>query len=600
MMERTKRADIPVKETWDLSDLFETEVTFEGELNSLEDDVQTVLDYKSKLGNDADTLLGAIKTMEAFMQRIIKVGSYAMLKISADGSDSANQSLYAKTITTLTNVETKLAFFDPELLAIPEDTLKKFIDELPGLQIYKKMLYDILDKRAFTFTAEIEEILGALGEVHGAPQMIYERSKSADFDFASVEDNEGNTLPMSESLYEDKYEMSANTTIRRKTYESFIQTLSRYKNTFAATYQTEVTKQITMAKLRGYSSVTDMLLQDQHVTKEMYENQLNIIQEELAPHMRKYANLLKADYGLETLHFSDLKAPLDPDYNPEITFEEAKKMIQDALSIMGDEYKEIITKGLNERWVDYADNIGKQSGAFCASPYGSHPYILMTWTNQMRGAFTLAHELGHAGHFYLANHYQKLMNTDVSTYFVEAPSTLNELLLAEHLLQNTTDKRKKRWIISELLGTYYHNFITHLLEAEFQHRIYQLAENGVPLTADVLCEQKTEAIANFWGDTVKLDEGTGLTWMRQQHYYMGLYPYTYSAGLTVSTAVLQRIKSDPDVAISDWLDVLKAGGSLTPLELTKKAGVDMLDPETIKSAVSYVGDLIDQLEESYQ
>src|SRR5699024_10352028 len=165
----------------------------------------------------------------------------------------------------------------------------------------------------------------------------------------------------------------ANTTIRRKTYESFIQTLSRYKNTFAATYQTEVTKQITMAKLRGYSSVTDMLLQDQHVTKEMYENQLHIIQDELAPHMRKYANLLKADYALETLHFSDLKAPLDPDYNPEITFEEAKKMIQDALSIMGDEYKEIITKGLNERWVDYADNIGKQSGAFCASPYGSHP-----------------------------------------------------------------------------------------------------------------------------------------------------------------------------------------------------------------------------------
>src|SRR5699024_8327654 len=196
-----------------------------------------------------------------------------------------------------------------------------------------------------------------------------------------------------------KYEMSANTTIRRKTYESFIQTLSRYKNTFAATYQTEVTKQITMAKLRGFSSGTDILLEDQHVTKEMYENQLNIIQEELAPHTRKYANLLKADYGMEASHISDLKEPLDRDYNAEITVEEAKKMIQDALSIIGDEYKEIITKGLNERWVDYADNIGKQSGAFCASAYGSHPYILMTWTNQMRGAFTLAHELGHAGHF---------------------------------------------------------------------------------------------------------------------------------------------------------------------------------------------------------
>src|SRR5699024_8290325 len=162
--------------------------------------------------------------------------------------------------------------------------------------------------------------------------------------------------------------------------------------------------------------------------------------------------------------FSDLKAPLDPDYNPEITFEEAKKMIQDALSIMGDEYKEIITKGLNERWVDYADNIGKQSGAFCASPSGSHPYILMTWTNQRRRAVTSAHERGHAGRFYLANHYQKLMNTDVSTHLVEAPSTLNELLLAEHLLQNTTDKRKKRWIIIELLRFYYYNYNTHLNE----------------------------------------------------------------------------------------------------------------------------------------
>lgn len=600
MMERTKRADIPVAETWKISDLFETEVTFEGELISLEEDVQTVLEYKSKLGRDADTLLGAIKTMETFVQRMVHAGTYALLKISADGSDATNQALYAKTVSVLTNVETKLAFFDPELLSIPEDTLKTFIEEAPGLHVYKKMLEEILDKRAFTLTAEIEEILGALGEVHGAPQMIYERSKSADFDFDSIEDDEGNTLPMSESLYEDKYEMAANTSIRRKAYDSFTQTLSRYKNTFAATYQTEVTKQVTMAKLRGYSSVTDMLLQDQLVSTEMYENQLNIIQKELAPHMRRYAALIKTDYGLESMHFADLKAPLDPEYDPEVTFGEAKEMILDALSIMGDEYKSIMTKGLNERWIDYADNIGKQSGAFCASPYGSHPFILMTWTNQMRGAFTLAHELGHAGHFYLANHYQTLMNTDVSTYFVEAPSTLNELLLAEHLLQNTDDKRKKRWIISQLLGTYYHNFVTHLLEAEFQRRIYDLAEKGVPLTADVLCKQKTEAIANFWGDTVELDEGAGLTWMRQQHYYMGLYPYTYSAGLTVSTAVLQKIKSEPEHAIPDWLDVLKSGGSLTPLELTRKAGVDMLNPETLKSAVSYVGSLIDQLEESYQ
>lgn len=599
-MERRTRSMVPEQETWDLTDLFESEITFEAELVSLEDDVHTVLEYKSKLGRDKETLLGAIKTLEAFEERMIQVGTYAMLCISADGSDAENQALYAKTFSILTKIEAKLAFFVPEILTIPEETITAFIKNDPGLTGYKKMLQEILDKKPYTLSAELEETIAALGEVLGAPHMLYERSKSSDFDFKPIEIEDGKVIAMSESLYEDKYEMSADTEIRRKTYNSFISTLDQYKNTFAANYQTEVNKQLALSKLRGYSSVTDMLLQDQLVTKEMYENQLTIIQKELAPHMRRFAKLIKDDYRLDELHFYDLKAPLDPDYNPEITFDKAKNMIIEGLSVMGDEYKEIMTKGLNEGWIDYADNIGKQSGAFCASPYGSHPYILLTWTDQMRGVFTLAHELGHAGHFYLANKHQSLLNTDVSTYFVEAPSTLNELLLAEYLLKNTDDKRMKRWIISQLMGTYYHNFVTHLLEGEFQHRIYDLAEKGIPLTADILCQQKSEAIANFWGDTVTLDDGAGLTWMRQQHYYMGLYPYTYSAGLTISTAVLQNIKKDKHTAVDNWLKVLKAGGSLKPLELTKIAGVDMLNKDTLRQAVQYVGGLIDQLEESYR
>src|SRR5699024_4582862 len=256
--------------------------------------------------------------------------------------------------------------------------------------------------------------------------------------------------------------------------------------------------------------------------------------------MRRYAALKQKAYGLETLYFADLKAPFDPDYNPEISFENAGDMIENALSIMGTEYKQMIHKAIHERWVDYADNIGKQSGAFCASVYQVHPYILISWTNQMRCAFTLAHELGHAGHFYFAEKNQPILNMDPSSYFIEAPSTFNELLLAESLLKNTDDPRMKRWVISQLLGTYYHNFVTHLLEGEFQRRIYTFAEEGKPITAALLCEQKQATIESFWGDAVEIDEGAGLTWMRQPHYYMGLYPYTYSAGLTIATAVLQK------------------------------------------------------------
>src|SRR5690625_653562 len=304
-----------------------------------------------------------------------------------------------------------------------------------------------------------------------------------------------------------------------------------------------------------------MLLHPQHVTQDMYHNQLDIIQKELAPHMRKYAKLKQEQLGLEEMRFCDLQVALDPDFVPETTYEEASKTIMDALQVMGPEYSEIIKKGLTERWVDRADNIGKSTGAFCASPYGVHPYILITWTNTMRGTFVLAHELGHAGHFYLAGKYQSLANTRPSTYFIEAPSTLNELLLADHLLKQTDDIRMKNWIIDQLLGTYYHNFVTHLLEGEYQRRVYQLAEEGIPLTANVLSEQKKETLENFWGDAVIIDEGASLTWMRQPHYYMGLYPYTYSAGLTVSTSMSQQILKEGQPAVDRWLDVLKAGGT---------------------------------------
>ena len=316
--------------------------------------------------------------------------------------------------------------------------------------------------------------------------------------------------------------------------------------------------------------------------------------------MRRFARLKKEKLGLEELHYSDLKAPLDPEFNPQTTYEDATASIVEALKVMGPEYTDIMKQAIANRWIDRSDNIGKANGAFCSSPYGVHPYILVTWTDTMRGAFILAHELGHAGHFYLAGKNQSLLNTRPSTYFIEGPSTLNELLLAEHLMKNTDDKRMKRWIITQLLGTYYHNFVTHLLEGEFQRRVYALAEKGVPLTANLLCEQKREALESFWGNDVTFDEGSSLTWMRQPHYYMGLYPYTYSAGLTVSTAVAEKIKQEGQPAVNRWLDVLRAGGTKKPLDLIKHAGVDMSKPDAINVAVDYVGSLVDQLIESYE
>jgi len=598
--QRLIRSDVPVEQTWDLTDLFSTHEEWTKELEALKDDISKITGYKGTLESNAKTLLDCLETLSSYEERLIRVATYANLRSSADGSDPDNQRDMAKVSAAMADIGAQLSFIDSELLTIPKETIERFLNDETDLQTYKKMLFDLLEKKEHTLSPEIEETLAALSEVHGAPHMIYQRSKAADMEFDSITDDDGNVLPMSAALYEDSYEMAAETTIRRGAYQSFVKTLNQYKNTYAAIYATEVNRQISMSRLRNYESVTDMLLESQQVTKEMYHNQLDVIQKELAPHMRRFAKLKQEKLGLDDMRYSDLQAPLDPDFNPETTYEEATDTILEALSVMGPEYTEIMKKGIQNRWIDRSDNVGKATGAFCSSPYGVHPYILVTWTNAMRGAFILAHELGHAGHFYLAGKNQALVNTRPSTYFVEAPSTINELLLAEHLMEKTDDKRMKRWVITQLLGTYYHNFVTHLLEGEYRRRVYALAEEGTPLTEQVLSTQKKEALSNFWGDDVVLDDGAELTWMRQQHYYMGLYPYTYSAGLTVSTAVAEKIKSEGKPAVDRWLDVLRAGGTKKPLDLIKQAGVDMSKPDAIKKAVAYVGSLVDELEKSYE
>ncbi|WP_449621510.1 oligoendopeptidase F [Robertmurraya sp. Marseille-Q9965] len=596
---RLKREEVPVELTWKLEDLFQTPADWEAEIAAIEAELSSFLPYKGRLHESASTLLECLELQEKLIMKLILVVVYAQLKQSGDGTDPINQANASIIGNLRSKVDATLSFIKSEIILIEEETIQSYLRE-DGLKPFEKTLLDILDEKKYRLSPETEEVLAALGTVHDAPYAIYQTSKLADMQFKSIEDEDGNELPNSFALFEDRYEFSPDTHTRRKAYDSFVETLDNYKNTFATTYATEVKKQVTLAKLRGYESVTDMLLQPQQVTTEMYNNQLDIIQKELAPHMRRYANLKKKVLGLDELRFCDLKAPLDPDFNPQTTYEEASEVILEALKVMGPEYSEIMRKGLTERWVDLADNIGKGTGAFCSSPYGSHPFILITWTDTMRGAFVLAHELGHAGHFYLANKNQRIMNTRPSTYFVEAPSTMNEMLLGDHLLSSTTNPQMKRWVVLQLLGTYYHNFVTHLLEGEYQRRVYALAEQGTPLTAKVLCEVKGNVLSEFWGDSVVLDEGASLTWMRQPHYYMGLYPYTYSAGLTASTAMSQMIKEEGQPAVDRWLEVLKAGGTKKPLDLLKHAGIDMSQPEPIKKAVAYVGSLIDILEESYQ
>jgi oligoendopeptidase F len=258
----------------------------------------------------------------------------------------------------------------------------------------------------------------------------------------------------------------------------------------------------------------------------------------------------------------------------------------------------MLKRSYDERWTDFAQNKGKSTGAFCSSPYGVHPYILISWSGSMEDVFVLAHELGHAGHFYNANREQGVFNARPSLYFIEAPSTMNEMLMANHLLKNSDDPRFKRWVIASIVArTYYHNFVTHLLEAAYQRKVYERIDAGQSVNAGVLNELKRGVLEEFWGSDITIEEGAELTWMRQPHYYMGLYPYTYSAGLTISTQVSKRILDEGEPAVNDWLEVLRAGGTKSPVELAKMAGVDITTDAPLRDTISYIGSLIDQLEQ---
>ncbi|MFW6266629.1 MAG: oligoendopeptidase F [Halanaerobiales bacterium] len=592
--ELVKREEVDKDLTWDLKGLFANEKEYEKMVEEAKElAVEIEKEFKGNL-NTADKINKCLDKLRTLYQKLVLTGSYASLAVSVDQTDEENQKRQMKQGNISSEIESKLSFIKSEIIQLDEEVIEKAI---ANSKENKRYLKEILRGKEYVLPPAAEKVLAALSSTLDAPYKIYNQAKLADMDFGKfkVDDEE---YPLSFTLFEGEWEFEEDTKLRRTAFEKFSNKLSEYQNTIATTYQTQVQKEKTLADQRGYDSVFDYLLFDQKVERELYDRQINLIMDNLAPHMRKYAKLLQRIHGLDEMTFADLKLAVDSDYEPEISIAEARDYIKEALSVMGDDYLEMVEKAFAERWIDFVQNKGKSTGAFCASPYGSHPYILISWTAQMREAFVLAHELGHAGHFYFAQQNQNIFDTRPSIYFVEAPSTMNEMLMANHLMKKVDDKRMKRWVLSTILSrTYYHNFVTHLLEAHFQRKVYQIIEDGGSVQAPTLNKLKRDTLEEFWGDAVKINEGAELTWMRQPHYYMGLYPYTYSAGLTVSTQASQRIKDGDKKAIDDWREVLKAGGTKKPVELAKMAGVDITTEKPLLNTIEYIGDIVGEIVE---
>jgi len=593
---RPARDQVPVDLTWDLGELFDSEAAWEAEFAAL-DAARAGLDpFRGRLGASAATLGECLDAVEALHVRLMRVHTFAYLRNAQDGTNPAHQAAVARVAALDARLAASVAFVDAEILALPEGAVDAFMAADARVAGHRGPLARLLETRPHRLGADAENALAALGEVLGAPYLTYQRSKASDIRFASFTDAQGTPHPNSFSLYETSYEAHPDAHVRRAAWRSFGAGLAAYNNTCAATFATEVKKNVAIARLRGYPDTESYLLQPHRVPRSLYLDMLGPLRTGIAPHMRRLARLRARALGLDDMRHCDLRAPLEAQGARTIAYEAACEMLLASVAPLGPDYVDFVRTALTRRWVDRADNVGKSTGAFCSSPYGVHPYILITWAGTTRSAFTLAHELGHAAHFWLAMTHQRFVDTRPALPFIEAPSIMHEMLLARHILAGSGDAAARRGVALQLLGTYHHNFVTHLLEADLQHRVYALAEAGQAVTAQLLNRTQGEVLEEFWDGAIVIDDGARMTWMRQPHYYMGLYPYTYSVGLVAATAMASHVEQEGPQTLRRWREVLQAGGTRDPLELLVHAGVDMASPAPIRAAIDYVGSLVDELE----
>lgn len=591
-MKLNARKDVPVNETWDLSLIFAAEADFEAAVEKAKTLAGTLEKmYKNAL-TTPESIAECLALYEELEILLYQTTSYTSLAVSVDYTDTEAQKKDAKMTALADEIGSRLSFIESEIADAPEELIRAAMDKTGRAKHY---LAEILREKPHRLSAETEKVLAALRPVFNAPYDIYHMTKLADMKFGSFTVN-GREYPLGYSLFEDEYEYEADTDVRRAAFRAFSDKLREYENTTAATYNTYLTQQRIMAKQRGFADMFEADLFTDHVTREMYDRQIDLITEKLAPAMRKYARLVGKMNKLDRVTFADLKLPLDAEFDPRVTIGESREYVRSALSVLGQDYADMVDEAYDKRWIDFARNVGKETGGFCSSPYGCNSYILLSWNNRMADVFTIAHELGHAGHFRLCNGAQSLFDTNVSGYLIEAPSTMNELLLAQDLLRKNTDKRFRRWVLSSLIGhTYYHNFVTHLREAWYQREAMNIIEQGGAVNAETLSGIFRKNLETFWGDAVELTEGCELTWMRQPHYYMGLYSYTYSAGLTLATQAALNIAAEGESAVARWRAMLEAGSTRDPLGLAAIAGIDLSTPDALEHTIAYISGIIDEI-----
>ncbi|MBQ5735745.1 MAG: oligoendopeptidase F [Lachnospiraceae bacterium] len=593
-LEILKRADVKKENTWATEDLYATDALWEEDLKRLSEYGDKIAAFEGKLMDSADNLYNYFKLSDELDILIDNLFNYASRKSDEDTKNNFYQAMFGKAYSELVKVESRSAFFEPELLAADESVIEGFYKEKPELEVYRIAINDVVRMKAHILSPEEERILALAGEISEAPGNINSMLNNADMKYPSIKDADGNELRVTHGSFIPLLE-SKDENVRRAAFESLYHTYADFKNTSASILSAQVKQLIFFAKSRHYNSTLEAALDGTNVPVSVYKNLIEAVHDNMH-YMHKYVRLRKKLMKKDELHMYDLYTSIVPTADAKIPFEEAKKTVLEAVKPLGEEYQSILKEGFDNRWIDIYENEGKRSGAYSAGAL-VHPYVLLNYKETLDSQFTLAHEMGHALHSYYSNHTQPTCYRHYRIFVAEVASTCNEALLMEHLLAKTTDKMERAYLINYFLEQFRTTLYRQTMFAEFEMKINEMVENGESLTADELCKLYRELNIEYYGEDIVVDHEIDMEWARIPHFYYNFYVFQYATGYSAAIALSRRILNEGESAVKDYLGFLKGGCSKDPVSLLRGAGVDMATKEPVNAALKLFGELIDELDE---
>lgn len=589
-----KRSEVPAEYKWRLEDMYASNSDWEKDLEKVKQLAEEISRKKGQLGQSGELLLETLRLQDELLKTLDQVYVYARMRRDEDNANSTYQALTDRATSLSTQVYGAISYIQPEILQIPTDQLEKWMGEVQGLDHYRILLDEITRFKPHTLSAEEEAILANVSEVASAPSKIFGMLNNADLKFPMIRDENGEEVELTKGRYVQFME-SKDRRVRREAFEALYATYGKHRNTIAASLTSSVKTDVFYSRTRRYPSALYAALFADNVDLSVYDNLIATIHEHL-PLMHRYIALRKKMLAVDELHMYDLYVPIVPEVEMNIPYDQAVATIKEALKPLGEDYGKVLEEGFSNGWIDVYENEGKTSGAYSWGAYTSHPYVLMNYQDNVNNMFTLAHEMGHALHSYYSHKEQPYTYADYKIFVAEVASTLNEALLMNHLLKTTTDKKQRMYLINYYLEQFRGTVFRQTMFAEFEKIIHTKTEQEEPLTADSLSEIYRELNVAYHGPDMVVDQEVDMEWARIPHFYRNFYVYKYATGFSAATSLAKQILEEGQPAVDRYLQFLKSGSSDYPLELLKKAGVDMTSPEPIREALAVFEEMLAEME----